>query len=68
MGGLTKKVQMLMNFILNGKLPINQVPWKQLLVMNLARKLLEIRLRQQVNQQVFVLSRKIMQSQQMEKT
>ena len=68
MGGLTKKVQMLMNFILNGKLPINQVPWKQLLVMNLARKLLEIRLRLLVSQRQFVLLRKTMRLQQMEKT
>ena len=68
MGGLTKKVQMLMNFILNGKLPINQVSWKQLLVMNLARKLLEIRLRLLVSQRQFVLLRKTMRLQQMEKT
>ena len=68
MDGLTKKVLMLMNFILNGKLLINQVPWKQLLVMNLAKKLLEIRLRLLVSQRLFVLSRKTMQSQQMEKT
>ena len=68
MDELTKKVLMLMNFILNGKLLIKQVPWKQLLVMNLARKLLEIRLRLLVSQRLFVLSKKIMQSQQMEKT
>ncbi len=29
MGDFTKKVQMLMNFVLNGKLSINQGTWKQ---------------------------------------